>query len=196
MASYIDLKRIALSRLKESKVLFKAGFYDGSVYLGGYVLEVALKALICKHLRINQYPDEGRNKDLFSCHDFDRLLLLSGLSKRINTNNKKNKELFRNWSTLTQWRSEGRYTAIGTYKKQYVNDFFKALEDKKYGLFTFIKKIINKVKKVKGDVILFMLWKDIADFDKWSVIISADWIDNTNSREAFDYWLNLLQKNL
>ncbi|MCK5123577.1 MAG: hypothetical protein KAQ87_05540, partial [Candidatus Pacebacteria bacterium] len=59
-----------------------------------------------------------------------------------------------------------------------------------------IKKLIQKVKSEKGDIILFMLWKDIADFDKWSVIISANWIDKIEQRKALNYWLILLQKSL
>ncbi|MCK5123576.1 MAG: HEPN domain-containing protein [Candidatus Pacebacteria bacterium] len=136
-----DLKKIAQMRLKEAKVLYKAGFYDGAIYLCGYVVETSLKAMICKNLKINEYPDDGKDKSVFSSHDFDRLLLLSGLSKRINANNRRKRELFSNWSILTQWKPEGRYTPIGKYKQNDVKEFLKALEDKKDDFFVFIKKI-------------------------------------------------------
>ena len=135
-----DLKLIAETRLKEAKVLFDNGFYDGAGYLCGYVVETALKAVICKNLRIDEYPDEGKDKTIFTSHDFDRLLLLSGLQKRISLSNKKNKDLFENWSLLTAWKPEGRYVING-YTKKDVQELFKALEDKKHGFFSWIQKI-------------------------------------------------------
>ena len=59
-----------------------------------------------------------------------------------------------------------------------------------------IKKIIQQVKKEKGDISLFMLWKDEPNYDKWTIIISANWIDKLNQKIAFNYWLSLLQSNL
>lgn len=141
MINYDDLKKIAKTRLKEAKILYKAGFYDGTVYLAGYVVETSLKVLICKHLKIDDYPDNGKDKQVFSSHDFDRLLLLAGLSKKINAKNRRGKKLFTNWSMLTKWNPNGRYAMIGTYKENDAKEFLKALEDKKDGFFVFIKKI-------------------------------------------------------
>jgi len=92
MIQYKDLKLISETRLKEAKVLYEHGLYDGAAYICGYVLETALKAMICKNLKINEYPDDGKDKTIFSSHDFDRLLLLSGLQSKISlgARNKKN----------------------------------------------------------------------------------------------------------
>jgi hypothetical protein len=35
--------------------------------------------MICKNLNIKEYPDNWKEKQIFASHDFDRLLLLSGL---------------------------------------------------------------------------------------------------------------------
>jgi len=140
MVKYEDLKIIAEIRLKEAKVLYKNRLYDGAGYLCGYVVETALKARICKNLKIKDYPDDGKDKNVFSSHDFDRLLLLSGLHKKISLGNKKNKKLVENWSLLTSWKPEKRYL-LGVYKKLDVEDLFKALEDTKFGFFVWIKKI-------------------------------------------------------
>lgn len=136
-----DLKLIAETRLKEAKVLYKSHLYDGAAYLCGYVVETSLKVMICKNLKIDNYPDDGEERKIFFSHDFDRLLLLAGLSKKINAKNKRNKKLFANWSILTQWRPEGRYAPIGTYKENDAKEFLKALEDKKDGFFVFIKRV-------------------------------------------------------
>ncbi len=84
MIAYHDLKRISLTRFKEAKLLRDNGYYDGAVYLCGYVVETALKARICKHLKQNHYHDSGQHKQVFLSHEFDRLLILSGLSDQIN----------------------------------------------------------------------------------------------------------------
>ncbi len=136
-----DLKIIALLRLKEAKVLYKNGLYDGAAYLCGYVVETALKARICKHLNTSQYPDDGNFKTIFSSHDFDRLLLLSGLSQEISLNNVSNQKLFQNWSLLTVWRPDRRYIPKGTYKKEDVRRMFKALEEKNTGFLVWVRKL-------------------------------------------------------
>ena len=140
MVKYEDLKNIAETRLEEAKVLNKNGFYDGAAYLCGYVVETSLKAKICKTLKIDDYPDDGKDKVVFSSHDFDRLLILAGLQKKINLNNKRNKILFQNWSLLTAWKPDKRYK-LNEYKKTDVDDLLKALENRQNGFFIWIKKI-------------------------------------------------------
>ena len=74
-----ELKAIADLRLNEAEILFNAHSYDGAAYLCGYVVEVALKARICKHLGLQDYPEIGRYGKMFAVHDLVHLLLLSGL---------------------------------------------------------------------------------------------------------------------
>ncbi|MBU1864766.1 MAG: HEPN domain-containing protein [Candidatus Omnitrophica bacterium] len=140
MIKYEDLKLIAETRLKEATALYEADLYDGAAYICGYVVETALKARICKNLKIKEYPDDGKEKPIFSSHDFDRLLLLGGLQNRISLSNKRTKKLFENWSLLTNWRPERRYT-LGGYNKQAVKDLLDALEKGQYGFFNWIKKL-------------------------------------------------------
>ena len=59
-----------------------------------------------------------------------------------------------------------------------------------------IKKIISKVKNDKGDLLLFMLWKNAEDLNKWSVVISSTWLDKMSSQTSFNYWFALFQKEL
>lgn len=138
MIKYADLKGLADIRLQEAKVLYRNKMYDGAAYLCGYVVEVALKARICKVLNIKEYPDEGNNKSIFSSHDFDRLKLLSGLQDVITL---KKKRLFTNWSLLTQWKPERRYDPVGTHNYKEVNQMFHALENPSWGFLSWIRKI-------------------------------------------------------
>lgn len=140
MISKTDLKKIAEIRLEEAKALCDAGFYDGAVYLCGYVVEAALKAVVCKHLKMPNYLDTGDMKNIFLSHDFNRLLLLSGLQNQINLANKKNTQLFKNWSMVTGWSPDIRYSPVGSSDETYARSIIKALEEKGDGFLTWIKK--------------------------------------------------------
>lgn len=100
MATYQSLKDLALLRLREAEALFDAGLYDGCVYLAGYVVELALKARICKLLDVDEYPDTGKLSKVYAVHDLDQLLLLAGLRKTLDPGNQ---PLFDNWSTAAPW---------------------------------------------------------------------------------------------
>lgn len=134
-----SLKRLAIARLKTVKLLLQNNEFDVAVYLLGYVVEFALKAIICKKVNLIQYPpDSDELERVFKTHNFDTLLVLSGLSNDINANTRGN--LWTNWSELTKWRADMRYEPIGTYTKIDVKEKIKALEDGSDGLLTWIKR--------------------------------------------------------
>lgn len=138
MVKYTDLQILAESRLKEAKVLYRNKLYDGAAYLCGYVIELSLKARICKHLGLQEYPDDGNYKTIFSSHDYDRLLLLAGLKDQITITNP---TLFTNYSILTKWKPENRYMTIGTYNQQDVKEMLDALNKGKWGVYRWIKTL-------------------------------------------------------
>lgn len=132
------LKSVAKLKLQAAKILYEANDYDTAGYLLGYVVECVLKAAICKRLRLQDYPDSKRHRDVFASHALDRLLILSGLSSDISLT--KNIELYKNWSTLTKdWKPEIRYN-LSTYDSSTIEDKLKALEDKPNGFLSWIKK--------------------------------------------------------
>lgn len=75
-------KAAAKARLKAAEILMENEDWDMAGYLLGYVLECALKSVVCKNLRLTKYPagdkDKGE-KDYFWTHRFDRLLTISGM---------------------------------------------------------------------------------------------------------------------
>ena len=88
MLSIPELKEISSARLRDSRVLFAARRYDGSHYLCGYAVEIALKARICKTLNWAGFPDKGKEFEglgSFRTHDFEVLLRLSGYGPRVGT---------------------------------------------------------------------------------------------------------------
>lgn len=108
--SAADLKTIARARLADAAALLAASRLDGSAYLCGYVVELALKARICRTLKWPAFP-EKRNEfeglQSFKTHDLDVLLRLSGREQYIKVT------LFPEWTIVSQWNPEARYQMAG-----------------------------------------------------------------------------------
>jgi hypothetical protein len=79
MANRQELRDISKARLKTAKLLIAAEDWQGAGYMMGYALECALKAVICKTLRLNEYPESGKDDNWFLTHRLERLLRLSGM---------------------------------------------------------------------------------------------------------------------
>jgi HEPN domain-containing protein len=133
-----DLKNLSKTRLKEAKILHKKGQYDGAAYLVGYVLETALKARICRILDAD-YPDSGDLAKVYKTHSFDQLIKLGGIRKRFDIKSLADFNFQNNYSKINGWQDSWRYET--GKNKAFVDDLFKALEDKNNGILTWIKKL-------------------------------------------------------
>lgn len=125
MTTRNQLKELALLRRQEAQVLFDAELYDGARYLAGYVLELALKARICRLLDFEEYPDTGDFRRLYATHDLDQLLKLSGLRRKLSL---QDDALFDSWSTAALWKPERRYDVPGSTKREDVRDILSAID--------------------------------------------------------------------
>ena len=130
MATRQELKDLANLRLREAEALYAAGHHDGAAYLGGYVVELALKARICRLLGTVNYPDTGKYKQVYATHDFDQLLFLSGLQPKLVAGS----QLFANWSIALPWKPERRYSPVGTFSQQDALDILEAIRDPTNGI--------------------------------------------------------------
>lgn len=140
MATKNELRAIAKTRLKESKELYSKGLYDGALYLAGYVVETALKACICKLLKVSEYPDRGELGRVFKSHKIDDLIFLAGLKAKLDEELNLHIDFEANWTLTTTWSETFRYKPIGTATQMQVLNFINALEDPTYGIFTWLKK--------------------------------------------------------
>lgn len=133
-----EFQELARLRLREAEHLYKEGFYDGCVYLCGYVVEFGLKARICRVLRLERYPDEGRFSELFKKHDFVLLRRLAVLEQDRGLS--KGTSLGTNWLIATEWNAEQRYTPAGTANRKKASDVLSAISDKPNGVLTWLAK--------------------------------------------------------
>ncbi len=137
MATRSQLKALALLRLKEAEALYRHRLYDGCAYLCGYVVEMALKARICRVLRLQQYPPKGKTASIFKTHDFDELKLFAALESDITA---ANTQLFANWSLATRWTPNQRYEPPGMINKKTALEVLQALRESPYGVLTWLKR--------------------------------------------------------
>lgn len=135
-----ELKALARLRLREANALFDAGLYDAATYLSGYVVELALKARICKLLGLANYPPPGKLQQTYRTHSLDELLLLSGLESALKAAGARNGNLLHNWSVLTEWAPEMRYQPRGTHTRQKTLQRLRALDHPSDGVLTWIAR--------------------------------------------------------
>ncbi|MBF0550580.1 MAG: HEPN domain-containing protein [Deltaproteobacteria bacterium] len=140
MPTISELKDLAQIRLEEAKALFNSGLYDGCCYLAGYVVELSLKACICRTLDLEDYPEQGEISKSFKIHNLDLLLKLSGLERKFEKEKTNNQTLLTNWSLITEWSEGWRYKPIGTNPKLRAESIISSLEDEPNGVFTWLKK--------------------------------------------------------
>ena len=114
MINVADLRKLARARLTDAKSLLRARRYDGAIYIGGYVVEIALKARICRTLKWDAFPEsrkEFASLATFRTHDLDVLLALSGREQRIKSRH------LAEWSDVAAWDPEVRYRTPGSATK-------------------------------------------------------------------------------
>jgi hypothetical protein len=110
-----DLRSVAQARLDDADALFQTSRFDGSVYLCGYAVEIALKAKICDCLSWPGYPGtnaEFQSYTSFRTHNLDVLLHLSGAEATVKTG------FFSEWSTVVKWDPEARSRVTGSASAQ------------------------------------------------------------------------------
>lgn len=116
---YKGFRHVAKKRAKTVKHLIDAGDFEGAAYLLGLTGEIALKAVICKLLDIDEYPPASttaNQRNYLKTHDHQELLVLSGLSKAFNPATGSPEA--QNWSDYTthykgDWISRLRYNDKG-----------------------------------------------------------------------------------
>lgn len=112
MATSHELKNLAIGRLDEAELLYQHEHFEGAYYLGGYAIEFALKAVICKKLDIEMFDKPvvpGNLLKAFLIHDLYNLAILGGLKNELETMIKTDGIFAQNWSIVSEWSEQRRY---------------------------------------------------------------------------------------
>ncbi len=135
MPTQNELKALAKLRLKEAQSLHAQSLYDGACYLGGYAIELAFKARICKLLKVADYPEEGKLGQAFKIHKLEDLVFLAGLKAEWVDKKLSNIPFKMNSDLVFDWSEAWRYLPQDTKSQANSQDFLAAVED----IFTWIK---------------------------------------------------------
>ena len=125
-----EIVEIAEEKLRSAHLLLTHGFVDDAYYLGGYVIELFLKAMVCKTLQIDNFFEEIflknslKNPQAFKVHDLKQLLVLSGLYK-IHNFESANPQFKTYWSVIISWDETHRY--IRGKAKSEVENFLESI---------------------------------------------------------------------
>ncbi len=128
-----NIQKLAEGKLIEADCLYLNGYFDWSYYTAGYTIELLLKARVCRVLDIEDFFDEESTlmkkfkfPQAFKSHDFEQLLILSGVYKELKT--AAEDESFKaNWSRVCSWDEGSRY--LMGRKEEEVLIFLTSIKD-------------------------------------------------------------------
>ncbi|MBI2170501.1 MAG: HEPN domain-containing protein [Chloroflexi bacterium] len=126
MPTVQQLRGLAQARLRDAEILFDNGRYDGAVYLGGYAIELLLKARICVRNRWKQFPERSAEFDStnerYRTHDLSVLLRGSGRENRIRA------RCLPEWYLVSRWNPEQRYDPSSHVSRREANEALSAIK--------------------------------------------------------------------
>src|SRR4051794_18135681 len=102
-----QLIQTAKERLHDAEALLAAGRFDGSIYMCGYTIEIALKAKISATTWWTQFPATPKEFNRYNdvkTHDLQKLLTLWGEETAIKP------AYLVEWSTVSIRNPESRYS--------------------------------------------------------------------------------------
>jgi hypothetical protein len=130
-----DLEAAWPARLAEAQSLHAAGHHAWAIATAVYALEIRLKVMICKKLDLEKLPRA------FEIHDLDSLLLLAGLSQRIERRGALRVKF--TWELIKR-EAEGlndlRYGPASHWTAAQAADLLRALTDPTEGVLSWLSK--------------------------------------------------------
>ena len=143
-----QLKQITEARMKSVDALIGAEDLFLASYTMAMALECALKAMICKTLRLSVYPENRKQSKIMSffwTHEFEQLLIISGLSDIFSPSGTSS-EAIQSWSDFTKefpgaWSGlKYDYEVQRQFDKIKADRLYSNLTDSPWGVLTKIKE--------------------------------------------------------
>ena len=118
---------LAEEKRVDAQFLYDAGRFNAAYYFAGYVVELLIKARVCKTLGIDDFFDFGSPTKTkipmaaeayrpFRVHDLKQLMVFSGLYSVFDIDLKKDTTLKASWSIICDWNENSRYLTSKTQK--------------------------------------------------------------------------------
>ena len=130
-----ELEESISARLEDAKVLAASNRNASAIAMGLYALEISLKVAICRRLDMDALLTD------FQIHDFEGLLRLSGLSRRIE--HPTSARVRNRWDFIVQKYNQFhadrlRYSAGDDYLPEHARELLGHLDDPTDGVLTWL----------------------------------------------------------
>lgn len=131
-----ELQRLAESKLQDACLLASHSRWSNAYYLGGYAVELALKACIARQFREDTLPDPDLARNVY-VHDFVKLVGLAGLKVDLKRRQESDPQFGANWSTISEWDESTRYESIDSLTCQVL---LSAIAEPESGVLQWLKQ--------------------------------------------------------
>lgn len=131
-----DFQALAVLRIREAQILFRAREFSGAYYLAGYAIECGLKACIAKKVRRHDFPDKKTVADSYS-HDLGKLAALADLQQQRLVRAQTDQLFERNWNLVTRGSEEDRYRV---FDESAAKEIIDAIIERRHGLMPWVKQ--------------------------------------------------------
>jgi HEPN domain-containing protein len=131
-----DLQKLANTRIREAKILLKAGEYSGAYYLAGYAVECALKACFAKGVQRYDFPEKSRAGKIF-IHRLPELAKLANLDTELAAATQPGSKLAGSWLLVCNWTEDSRYS---NWTKDEAKAIIEAIAGRTSGVLPWIKQ--------------------------------------------------------
>ena len=137
-----ELRRMALLRIRDAKVLLNGRRWGFAYYVSGYAIECALKScLLARMIHTAWVFEEQWKASNCLTHDFSVLIRLSGLTDEVNARlaaSSSARDTFdANWGTVLQWKPTSRYISKAETEAK---DLYAAIVHKPDGVLRWLLK--------------------------------------------------------
>jgi HEPN domain-containing protein len=131
-----DLQALSVARIREARILFKAGEFSGAYYLAGYSVECALKACIAKKSKRHDFPEKKTVIDSYT-HDLVKLATLADLHQPRLLLAQTDPLFGRNWDLVSRWSEEDRYRV---FELSATKEIIDAIIERRHGVIPWVKR--------------------------------------------------------
>jgi hypothetical protein len=133
----IDFQALSRVRLRESRILLKAGYHMGAYYLIGYSVECGLKACISKKTKRCDFPPSREAIQKIYTHDLQTLLNAADLVTDFNLYKIAHPDFAINWNIVKDWSEAARYDLL--ISPVQTRDLFSACTSRINGILPWIR---------------------------------------------------------
>jgi len=135
-AKVADLEQAALDRLLDADILLAGERHASAIVMGLYALEITLKIAICRRLNLDALPVE------FQIHDFEGLLVLTGLSRRLTEPDFL--KVSSNWDSICKKHKNSHVNELrygpATFTSRQAKDLLRRLRDPSHGVLRWLSE--------------------------------------------------------